>query len=370
MNQFTPIKDVNQKLDIIDHIHQDHGDELLTIARHSSPHGEVIQASIKDIFQQGILLNTLYQNQQSNELFVAFELTGDLEDQILYLAYKAYVAKQSDPQTNRMRYLSVMDKTRVTPCITRLTIYSDTPLPEDYAGYAFALHLKVLQKAPSARSLSGQKSRLKNAFDRCFLWLMKHLSAGKRKQLITSMNKNLRLYTLRTVWGEYPGQGHSGYIDIFTHGNSPGSQWVQALKKGDIIHSRSEVKDQHPHLTNGKIVLIADETAYPAVAGILECWQNPVPPVIVWLSQHVSEQAYADTLDKPAGCRLIPVVCTPEQQGDEVIRILKNIADIDGVWGAMESDSARQIRHYLRNERKLTGKNNHLKAYWRLHTEK
>ncbi|MGB0844611.1 MAG: fumarylacetoacetate hydrolase family protein, partial [Alphaproteobacteria bacterium] len=41
------------------------------------------------------------------------------------------------------------------------------------------------------------------------------------------------------------------------------------LKAGDVIMSRSESPDKHPHLKSGQALLIADETAYPALVGIL-----------------------------------------------------------------------------------------------------
>ena len=101
---------------------------------------------------------------------------------------------------------------------------------------------------------------------------MKHLSTQKRQKLIESMNKDVRLYTLRKAFADSSNHEdlHFGYIDIFTHGSSPGSQWVQQLSAGALISSRTETDDKHEHLHEGQAVLIADETAFPALAGILD----------------------------------------------------------------------------------------------------
>lgn len=48
------------------------------------------------------------------------------------------------------------------------------------------------------------------------------------------------------------------------------------------------------------------------------------------------------------------------------MELLKKFTQLDQVWGALENNAAKQIRHYFRNERKLSGKNNHIKGYWRL----
>jgi len=49
-----------------------------------------------------------------------------------------------------------------------------------------------------------------------------------------------------------------------------------------------------------------------------------------------------------------------------VLSILTTVEKIEVVWGALESSAAKRVRHYLRNERQVTGKNNHAKAYWNL----
>ena len=51
-----------------------------------------------------------------------------------------------------------MAKSQVSPNITRLTIKSQRPLPNYYAGYAYGFILKILEKAPLVQPNNSNKS--------------------------------------------------------------------------------------------------------------------------------------------------------------------------------------------------------------------
>lgn len=402
MNTRTPIQERDKKLDILDHVNQDHSQELLAIAQSFSPHISVEQASLLDLFQEGLLLSVKTPTETTQEeIFVPFELQGELEEQILYLAYRALNQQGRELNGHRKRFFQVIAKQNLTPNLIRLTIQSHSPLPEYYPGYAYGLILKVLEQRSTNHSSSSTNRWFKNRFERAMLWIMKQLSSKNRQKLLQNMNKDIRLYTLRSAWkssenAEFIDQGH---IDIFTHCDSPGSQWASNIKINDIIISRTETDDKHEHLSQGQTVLIADETAYAAVAGILDFWRNPKPPYLIILSAAEPEQTYfndsfpehtennsyssnssssskkpsniaasfrSNPMELPKGVTLIRITCSPKQQGERVINALQGIPSIDGVWGAFENESAKQVRHYLRNQRGLKGKTNHIKGYWRL----
>ncbi|AEF53275.1 siderophore-interacting protein [Marinomonas posidonica] len=378
----SPIQDSDHKLDILEHVNQDHSEEVLAIAEsHLNGSFKIVSAKIVDLFEEGVLIQASTLDEKTSEsntsdnhqdVFAPFVINGSLEDKILYLAYAAIVKQGRDFSGTGKRFFEVINTQNITRNITRLTLQSSTPLPDYYPGHAFAFVLKSLQKRPEfVASPQNKKSWQKNLFDRVFIWLMKHLSNKQRQKLLMSANKDVRLYTLRKAWqseaSDFIDQAH---VDIFTHDNTLGSQWANSLNKGDIISSRSEAKDKHPHLHQGQALLIADETAYPALAGILEQWQNPIAPYIILLSEKESEQAYFSHTDLPNDAQIERIVCAPQQQGKKVLTVLEKITEIDAVWGAFESDSAKQVRHFLRNERKVMGRNNHTKAYWRLNTKR
>ncbi|MFT4020492.1 MAG: SIP domain-containing protein [Acinetobacter sp.] len=370
MKNYTTFQDQDRKLDIMDHVNQDHSKELLMIAQSYAKNMQIQEASIADIYEEGILLHTSEgQDQKTDTLFVDFELEGDLEEQILYLAYNSFVKQKIEFSNNTKQFFEVIAKEQLSKNITRLTIKSPVALPQYYAGYAYGFILKVLEKAPPLKAKQSNKSGLiKNTFDRGFLWLMKHISSPKRQKLLESMNKDVRLYTLRQSFSQDGDETalNYGYVDVFTHGNSPGSAWVSALQKGSLISSRTETDDKHEHLHDGQAVLIADETAYPALAGILDFWKNPIPPVVILLCTDEHDIDYFKEFKFPENTILKKISCDVAVQAEQTIHVLAECPCIDNVWGALENNAAKQIRHYLRNQRKLQGKNNHIKGYWRL----
>ena len=434
--QYTPITNQDEKLDIIEHIHQDHPKELLVIAKNYYPDyfssGQCNHAQIVDIYQEGVLLklskqvqtdnadaniaNQAEQTKNEQDVFIEFELEGDLEEQILYLAYVSMI-KQGDEfgAGKKKQFFTVVGKQQLSKNMIRLTIKSDTPLPTDYAGYAYGFVLKTLgrknnysqQDSQSSdnkllalaklKGLSKLKENLPNLtnlptppdwltqkFNMGLLQLMKRLSSENRQRLFATLNKDIRIYTLRSAFKSSADSQFldMGYIDVFVHGGSAGSRWVDGLQLNDIISSRNQSPDRHEHLAKGQAVLVADETAYPALAGILETWQNPTPPHLIVVSSEEEEQSYfvenslAENSPVNAIGRNLPenlkninihrIICPNTEQGKQVIEVLKSIDDIEVSWGALENSSAKQVRHYLRNERKLTGKNNRIKGYWRL----
>ncbi len=380
MDTYTPIPDIDKKIDIIDHVNQDHTEELLAIAKShlsqikSLHEATIVSASVLDVFQEGMdIIVHLNTTLQSTKIFVPFEIEGELEDKILYQAYASIVQQGRDFSGAGKHFFKIIDKQKITTNMVRLTIESTTELPAYYPGYAYAFLLKTLKKRPHSGTLKANKKHWsKKLFDHIFVSLMKHLSSKNRQKLLQSANKDVRLYTLRKSWKKDKNARfhNQGYIDIFTHGKTPGSQWANELSAGDIIMSRSEAKDKHPHLSNGQALLIADETAYPAMAGILEHWLNPLPPYIIIISESEDEQSYFENKDLLVADQVHRVICPPEIQSTRILAIIRQITDIDVVWAAFESESAKTVRHYLRNQRQIAGKNNHTKAYWNLKSKR
>ncbi|MEP3348661.1 MAG: SIP domain-containing protein [Marinomonas sp.] len=374
MSSYTPIKDIDQKLDIIDHVNQDHPEEVLAIARSNTNNGENLRsAKVLDIFEEGVNIEVQLDT-STDQVLVPFQIKGELEDQILYLAYAAIVKEGRDFGGNGKYFFEVLAKQNITQNMVRVTVKSTMPLPEYYPGYAYAFLLKIMQAAPQITSSESKKKPWqKNMFDRFFVWLMKHLSPKNREKLLQSANKDVRLYTLRKSWKNDDSSTFfdRGYIDFFTHGETSGSQWVKSLTVGDVIMSRSGTPDKHGHLESGQALLVADETAYPALAGILEKWQNPESPTVVLISSMEAEQAYFDydKVSLPEG-RVHRIVCMPEQQAEKVLAVVQELDSVDVVWAACEAKAAKEIRHFLRNKRQLSGKPNHTKAYWKLKSDK
>ena len=65
-------------------------------------------------------------------------------------------------------------------------------------------------------------------------------------------------------------------IDIMTHGDSgPGSAWTCRARRGDPVGIRAGGALYRGGEVHGRQVLVADETAVPSVAAILDSWGGP-----------------------------------------------------------------------------------------------
>lgn len=367
MGARTAVADKDMKLDIIDHINQDHTDELMVMAQFYSPDRKVDAASILDFYNEGVLCEVV-SGQARQELFIEFELEGDLEENLLYLSFQAAVKQKKSLSLNQKSFFEVLDKQPLTPNFTRLVVRGQGPLPAYYPEYAYGFQLKLLKKAGAASaSRPAQKGVLGSLLDRGLLWIIKRVSSQRRQRIIETLNKDIRLYTLRQSCKATPASAFldQGLVDIFTHDDSPGSQWVQSLGTGDIIAAATQIAYKHDYLMQGQTVLITDETGYPSVAALLEHWANPQPPTVIVISAAACEQDYFPEQAFAPGTVVHRIVCAASEQAEQVIQVLQSLAAIEAVWGALENEAAKTVRRYLRNERALAGKYSHLKGYWK-----
>lgn len=218
-------QDRDQTLDIIDHINQDHPEELLAIVLQRRP--ELTWAKVIDIVEHGMLVRVKQGNEQDKEpMFIGFEIEGEIEEKILYLAYDAIVKQGRDFSNVKKNFFQVKAIEVVSRNIIRLTLKSKIPLPEYYPGYALAFSLSTMTNIPKKKqSIRHKKSKFKQLFDIAFMWVVKHLSVKNRQKLLYGINKNIRLYTLRKTWqgGNEQGIYDHANVDIYCHEQSPGS---------------------------------------------------------------------------------------------------------------------------------------------------
>lgn len=360
----TAIANHDEKLDIMDHLNQDHLDELLVVANYYGKEADYSKAAIADIFEEGVLMDVSAKD-KNNQLYVPFTVRGTLEEKILYLAYYALTKQGVNLKGSHRKFFEVSKKSMPSKNMMRIEIKSASQLPDYYAAYTYGIALKSINRPQTVTPESQKKNILMRIVDHVFLWLLRTLSSKNRMKLVTNMNRDIRLYTLRFSKKEVPQEECvQGAIDVYLHGESPGGLWIRQLKEGDIIFSRTEVPDRHQHLHEGKNILIADETAFPALAGILELWKNPEPPIVLALMRDVDEQSYFSEVSKPEGTQFHYLWYEEDKQAEPIINILKTIKTLDGAWGGLEREAAKEVRHYIRNVLTVEGMKNHIKGYW------
>lgn len=358
----TPIRDTDQKIDLIDHMNDDHREELLIVAQAHSD--EVMSnAMLQDIFEEGCILQVTTTDGATSEQWIPFVLKGDLEEQILYVAYSAMVRQGKSLGNKKKHYFEVVGSHYVTPHLFRLLLTSERAFPTNAPGFAWLFSLKTFQQQPKEPATPQRQSTLAQLGNRLFFWGLRFLSFQRREKIMMSFTKDLRYYTLRSVTNDN-GQSIAA-VDIYLHGDTPGGNWATSLQPGNMIVSTSEYEEHTDHLTTGNALLIADETSLPTVAALLENWQNALPPHVISITSDTQDSIYLDTVIKPAGTQIHHVQGNTDDVHDKVIALIRTIPDLDVAWGALENNDAKRIRKYLREERHLEGKTNRIKGYWK-----
>lgn len=366
MEKRTPLHDISQKIDIIEHINDNHPKELKAIVADYVDETENINPLIDDIVEEGCLVS-VGQGSKRQQIFVPFRIKGNIEEKVMYTAYSAMVKQGKTMGGGNKRYFEVLETQNITKHMLRLVLNVDQPLPDDRPGFAFLLAQKTLEKIPDVVDKKTSNTKKAQYVARLLLWVMKVLSRKQRRKMMANMNKGLRYYTLRqTVKREDKnGSATIAYIDIYLHGDTAGSLWAKKLRAGDVIYSNKEYEEHSDHLHQGQAVLLADETALPALASMVEQWKNPLPPIVVIITADEADQAYFSEEQLPANGQCRRFTGIQATLTHDIINYLKTLPTIDTVWGAMENQTAKAIRAYFRNERGLEGKCNKVKGYWR-----
>lgn len=352
-------------IDIIEHVNDDHGEELLSIAQVFIDE-RAERASLLDVNDQGLKLQLETPGGRSDHTY-PFAMTGEAEDKILFLAYQAMVKQRKLPPGTRTRYFRFLARETLSPNMVRLKFATDRPLPANEPGYAFLFGLKALRPTQKSGVEYSEMPLMMRIWFRGMLSVMKRLKPATRRKLLDSIYNKSKYYTLRASFAqEETEEAQSiGWVDVFTHGSSPGSHWARNLKPGDMVKSTAEYREKTDHVHVGKALLIADETAMPALASVLEEWRNPMPPDIILISEQESEQSYIDPALIPAGASVHRIIGDPDKRLEEIDKILHSLGDIETAWGALEQSDSKHIRAYLRSRYALGGQRNRVRSYWK-----
>ncbi|MDO4641754.1 MAG: SIP domain-containing protein [Neisseria sp.] len=363
--QRTPINDIEQKTDIIEHINENHPEAVLNLAlAYSSEQPK--SARLLDIFKEGCLLESLNAEQKTQECFIPFLLESDnIGEQMRYLIFDA-AARQGKPiGSGKIQYFTVLATKKASLHMQRLILQSALPIPENEPGYAWYFNLKTHAKLPD-NPKQVHLSETEKAQQQALIQQARNVSAEQRWQLLDKLFEGMRYYTLRSSSKSRPDLtfNDTAVVDVFLHGQTEGSLWAENLKPGDIIRSNTDFHESTGHLHSGQAILIGDETALPTVAALLENWQNPCPPIVFSITTDAADQAYLPDSLLPSGS-VLHRISGSANIAEELIGRLKTLPEINAAWGALEAQAAANVRKYLRNEVGLDSKTCRIKGYWR-----
>ena len=171
----------------------------------------------------------------------------------------------------------------------------------------------------------------------------------------------IRWYTIRSV---RPDAAEID-VDVIVHGDSgPGSAWALRAGIGDVVGFRAAGSAYRPPPPGTRQLLVADETAMPALYAILETLDPGVDGVTAILE--LPDESY-DT-GSASGLRPQIVVRGTGAPGSAALDLVRN-SSVDGlgyVWVCGESALATGGRRHLVKERGVDRRSIMFSGYWKL----
>ena len=384
-SQFTVLNS-EHKHRIIEHMNEEHFEDLMgfikafsLLSNVCSKHHDI---KLLDIYSEGISLQvselappTTQSESQNATYFMRFPTPlSDIEDlQYQYILLKQQADKKLHKKSIKLteQLFHVEQGFAVTENMYRLVLtlpqdnaVSSDSVPVTEPGYAYLFNIGHNYPFSTDNDDGNVSSN----------------SDGNDQSGSTTLNfKRLhRYYTLRkAILDPKTGQNRA-WIDIFLHGETLGSQWLTAVNSQKTVKTMREVPEKVAHLNQGQALLIADETSIPTVARLLELWQNPVPPLIIYITQQESDQDYLkhrevnDLIDDKL--EILPLVIGNMDQGQPLAQLIDSTVEdylaqhpvvIEKVWAAIEVNTSKALKALLKQRLKLDRTDMIIKGYWR-----
>ncbi|SOC56557.1 siderophore-interacting protein [Ornithinimicrobium cerasi] len=144
----------------------------------------------------------------------------------------------------------------------------------------------------------------------------------------------------------------------------PGATWLRGVRAGDPVAVQTGSASFVPD-SGARVRLVAgDETAYPAIAGILEATQGRGQALHVLLE--VGRTGVLPDLPTPGTGSLTVVVRGDRRTGEALLEAVRaaDLSDLDDAWVAGEQELAASVRRHLVTERGVARTSVYFCAYW------
>lgn len=371
----TPLIVADKDL-FVDHINDEHQDELamfINIFTKASIREDSVP-SIVELYPEGMLLglttnnndqtdteNAVYSTEQH---FINFASPVDdamsLNEQYIALLQRAATKLGKRTIKLREQFFTVLEGYYASPNMYRLLVTAPDNTPLNQSGYAYLLDLNasfVTSKPVSAAQSDTDDSHSADEFQGVY-----------------------RYYSLRKAWQDADSSSVKAWIDVYIHGDTSGGNWARSLGTGAQIKSVREYPEKLDHLTDGQCLLICDETSLPTVANLLENWQNPLPPLVIAITNDPKDISYLHDITLSEQLRhyegfknnLLHIVNAPATSLTEQIvttlntRLTTAPIKIDKVWGALEAADIKSLRPQLKSALELSRQDMTIQVYWRV----
>jgi len=377
---YTPIQ-VPELTDIITHLNEEHLDELIAFASvvtdHSKAELDKLNLQLSAIYAEGFALQaqpkplenrstkSQEQSSQNQLLFIPFTTSiTQLEDlQTQYILLKQSVDKKLGKKTIKLtkQAFSVRSNTMVSKNMLRLELsLPDSSTSQNVDNDTDTAAVNQSNSSPMPINEPGY----------AYLFDLEHNIQDSQKRDNIKTPRPHCYYTLRKAW--QTDTDRHAWVDVFLHGDTSGGLWAESLQAGDTVLIKREVPEKIEHLQDGQALLIADETSIPTVARLLELWENPLPPLVLCITQDAGDQAYFDEVK--SDFTLVPLVTNQVNAGADLATLIDNNLgaylvkqplSIDKVWGALEAGTAKALRKLLKDRLNLERSDMVVKVYWR-----
>jgi NADPH-dependent ferric siderophore reductase len=240
--------------------------------------------------------------------------------------------------------VAVADISQLTPRMRRIT-FSGEKLAE-YPNDGPATHFKLLLPAPGQTEVSVP-------------------TPGPDGPIWPEPRPLRRTYTPRLV----DRAGQRLVVDFVLHGDAgPASAWAAAARVGDQVVVTGGRGAYRIDPATDWTLLVADETALPAVGTILD--EAPTGARVLLVAEVAGE---AEELVFDTAAELTTVWCHRHQShagfgmlAAQAVRDLPLPAGRGACWVGLEATAMRAVRRYLLDEHGMDREQLHTRGYWKL----
>ncbi|MGC5626980.1 siderophore-interacting protein [Georgenia sp. Z1344] len=172
----------------------------------------------------------------------------------------------------------------------------------------------------------------------------------------------LRWYTIRA---QEPGSGTIDVDVVATGHDGPGSRWIERVAAGDEVGVRVQTAPYGSAPAAGHHVLLADETALPAMLAILDAHRDDPDRRFTAILEVPSMDLVTDEVDAD---EITIVVRGDDAPGTALLAALPG-ADLDGAdygWVCAEAAAAAGGRRHLVKERGMDRRSIMFTGYWKV----
>lgn len=263
--------------------------------------------------------------------------------------------KYVKPEEPTLLRAQVLASKQISPNFVRVTVGGDELNSFTPMGFDQWFRLFIKREGQTELKLPTQTS---------MLWYAQYLMMGKDKPTV----RNYTVRDFRPTGAGLFGDGPEIDIDFVSHGDaSPASAWANSAAPGDELAMLDEGLIYNPDPAADWQLLVGDESALPAILGILRSAERDMRGAAFIEIPHADD---TQEVDAPEGVTVHWLVRSDphDRTGDLALTTLKGATLPEGrgfAFVAGERDLATGVRRHLVTDRGFTKEDVSFTGFWR-----